>query len=220
MKAYSVSLVLIKRKSKGQIGIALTGSICEAVSEAEALGKMVEAAFREIPEYNLSNYVVIEASALKVKTEPENVLREEPEPAVVESVFPVAEKEPPASKTEIKEKSKPDIKKEPAINPPKQRGRPSKQQAEEKARIIAEGPRKYLSTAELSAYMKTGTLPDMPGVQAQPKKFVVSGAYVQGRLEDARILYRKYLEREVAENVEDVLTWGSWIARKFNQSQK
>ena len=171
MKNYSVSLVLIKKKSKGHMDITLMGSICEAASEAEALGQIVEIAFREFSGHTMSNYMVIEVPALEVKTEPENVLKEEPELAVVEAVFPIAEKESPNLKPEIKPE-------EPPVKPVKHRGRPSKQQLEERART--EFPRKYLSSVELSRYKTTGTLPEMPGVQAQPKKFVVSGAYVQG----------------------------------------
>ena len=109
----------------------------------------------------------------------------------------------------------------------KRRGRPAKnpqpEQAAKKPTVPVtsqeEGPRKYLTTSQIRA-VKNGTMLELPGVQAQAKKFVVAGAYVQGRLEEARIQYKLYLKREIAEDIEDILTWESWIARKFSQSQK
>lgn len=235
MKPYCVSLVMVKHESEKDDEMILAGELCEAASREEAFGMIALRALfqKDLIGYNLTKKVLI--IEVPVQMPRENVLHEEAEPPKVETIFPVqvtakmvAPKDDityPEPEPELREEHPHEGKN--GVDLSKRRGRPSKnpqpEQAAKKPFVPVkredEGPRKYLTTSQIRA-VKNGTLLELPGVQAQAKKFVVAGAYVQGRLEEARIQYRGYLRREIDENIEDILTWESWIARKFSQSQK
>ena len=239
MKTYCVSLVMVKHESGKDDEIILAGELCEAVSREEAFGMVALRALfqKDLIDYSLTKKVLI--IEVPVQMPKENLLQVEVPAPKVETIFPVqvdTKKVVPQDDITYPE-FQPELKDEQphegrnGSDLSKRRGRPAKtpqpEQATKKPTVPVksqeEGPRKYLTTQQITIanliLRRDGDL-DLPGVQAQAKKFVVAGAYVQGRLEEARIQYRLYLKREIAEKIEDILTWESWIARKFSQSQK
>jgi hypothetical protein len=117
---------------------------------------------------------------------PKHVFHETPEPRGVETVFPVKGKE-------VVEKKKAGRKPDPIISPIP----------------------KYLS-AEVVDAIRGGNKHFLPGIQAQKNKFVVGGAYIYGRLDEARKEYEKYVDKTPCNN-DDILTWESFLAIKFNK---
>lgn len=81
---------------------------------------------------------------------------------------------------------------------------------------------KYLTPSTVDAVLKGKelTLP-LPGIQATKNKFIVAGAYIAGRLEEARRQYKSYFVLSADSKFNnDILTWESWIATEFAKNQE
>jgi len=79
----------------------------------------------------------------------------------------------------------------------------------------------YFSDSTQQAFYN-GKMPNLPGVQATPNKFIVQQTYFSGRLELIRMQYMKYFNDVKAENIKlgegnwkPTLTWESWLSTRY-----
>lgn len=79
-------------------------------------------------------------------------------------------------------------------------------------------PLKYI-TASTAEAVRNGKDMFLPGAQATKNKFIVGGAYIKGRLDEARAQYKEYLDKGIQNN-DEILTWESWLSFEYAKEQQ
>jgi hypothetical protein len=91
----------------------------------------------------------------------------------------------------------------------------------QKPKPIPEEPeKKYLMSTTRDIIIKEGFCLPLPGIQATKNKFIASGVYFKGRLNEAKKLYADYCEKTAKDNIDLILTWESWLTHEWTTIQK
>lgn len=198
MKSYSVSLIYTK-KEPSSIDIALRCCICMATSKEEALGSVINQVSREMKGYSMSNHAVIDVNhELAEITQANNSGKPYDDEVPDEERPPEQSFESDDIASVLSEDNIPIVEK-------------VKETRESKRSLLPE-PR-YLSESTVEAIKGEGKEMFLPGIQAQQNKFIVAGAYIKGRLSDARKKYTDYFNAK--ESHSSILSWESWITLKY-----